>query len=146
MLSCEGNENGENSNNNRCNQQKSNFARVAHFFLHFFAVVLHDYIMKLQKFLSYTFFGGNVVRVLVHFFSLTLIFTLHWRPLAFLMLSPPLKNFHVSCSFNKKMSPLLFFFYLQISVSLFIVGLRWPAAYFLFFSFFLLLYIPNLWA
>ena len=29
--------------------------------------------------LSYTFFGGNVVRVLVHiFFSLPLIFTLHW--------------------------------------------------------------------
>ena len=38
------------------------------------------------------FYGGNVVRVLVHFFSLPLIFSLHWWPLA---LSPPLQNFHV---------------------------------------------------
>ena len=30
-------------------------------------------------------------------------------------------------------------------VALFLVELRWPAAYFLFFSVFLLLYIPNLW-
>ena len=28
-------------------------------------------------------------------FSLSLIFTLHWWPLAFLILSPPLQNFHV---------------------------------------------------
>ena len=41
MLSGEGNENGE-KNNNRSNYQKSNFARAAHFFVHFFAVVLHD--------------------------------------------------------------------------------------------------------
>ena len=47
-----------------------------------------------QKLLSYTFYGGNVVRVPVHFFSLPLIFTLHWWPLAFLILSP-LQNFHV---------------------------------------------------
>ena len=41
--------------------------------------------------LSYTFYGGNVARVPVHFFSLPLIFTLHWWPLAlFLILSPPL--------------------------------------------------------
>ena len=48
-----------------------------------------------QKFLSYTFYGGNVVRVPVHLFSLPLIFTLHWWLLAFLILSPPLQNFHV---------------------------------------------------
>ena len=29
------------------------------------------------------------------FFSLPLIFTLHWWPLAFLILSPPLQSFHV---------------------------------------------------
>ena len=46
-----------------------------------------------QKLLSYTFYGGNVVRVSVHFFSLPLIFTLHWWPLAILILSP-LQNFH----------------------------------------------------
>ena len=83
------------------------------FFVHFFAVVLHDYNVKLKKFLSYTFFGRNVVHVLVHlFFSLPLIFTLHWWPLAFLMLSPPLQISR--CSSNKKMSPLLLFFYLSL--------------------------------
>ena len=40
------------------------------------------------------------------------------------------------CSSNKEMSPLFFFF---------LVELRWPAAYFLFSSVFVLLYIPNLW-
>ena len=43
-----------------------------------------------QKLLSYTLYGGNVVRFPVHFFSLPLIFTLHWWPLAFLILSLPL--------------------------------------------------------
>ena len=41
-----------------------------------------------QKLLSYTFFSFT-------FSSLPLIFTLHWWPLAFLILSPPLQNFHV---------------------------------------------------
>ena len=45
---------------------KSNFARAAPFLIvHFCAVVLHDH----------TFYGGNVVRVLVHIVSLPLIFT-----------------------------------------------------------------------
>ena len=29
--------------------QKNNFARAAHFFVHFFAVVLHDYNVKLPE-------------------------------------------------------------------------------------------------
>ena len=48
-----------------------------------------------QNLLSYTFYGGNVTRFLVHFFPLPLIFTLYWWPLAFLILLPPLQNFHV---------------------------------------------------
>ena len=60
------------------------------FFVNFFAVVLHDYNVKLQKFLSYTFFGGNVVRV-----ARSLFFTAAHFHLAFLMLSSPLQNFHV---------------------------------------------------
>ena len=43
------------------------------FFVHFFAVVLHNYKVKLP---SCTFYGGNVVCVPVHSFSLPLIFTL----------------------------------------------------------------------
>ena len=67
------------------------------FFVYFFAVVLHDYnVWNFQKLHSYTFYGGNVIRVLVHFsFHCPLIFTLRWWPLGFPILSPPLRNFHV---------------------------------------------------
>ena len=45
---------------------------------------------------SYAFYGGNVVRV---FFSFTFFFCCRsfspWWPLGFLILSPPLQNFHV---------------------------------------------------
>ena len=93
--------------------------------------------------LSYTFNGGNVVRVLVHFFSLPLIFTLHWWPLAIPILSPPLQNFDVVLPV--KNVSFVFYLSLQTFVALFLVVLRWPTAQFLFFSVFLLLYIPNLW-
>ena len=36
-------------NNNRSNKQISNFARAAHFFVHFFAVVLQDYNHRVTK-------------------------------------------------------------------------------------------------
>ena len=48
-----------------------------------------------RNFFVTRFFGGNFVRVLVPFFSLQLIFTLHWCSVAFLILSPPLQNFLV---------------------------------------------------
>ena len=122
--------------------KKSNFARGAHFFVHFFSVVLHEYNEKFPE-TSYTFYGGNVVRVLVYIFSLPLIFTFHWWPLAFPILSTPLQNFHVVLPTKKCL--LCFYLSLYASVALFLVDLRWPAGYFLFFSVFLLLYIPNLW-
>ena len=65
------------------------------FFVHSLPLFCTTTTWNFQKRLSYTFYGGNVVRVPVHFFSLPLIFTLHWWPLAFLILSPPLQNFHV---------------------------------------------------
>ena len=42
-------------------------------------------------------------------FSLPLIFTLHWWPLALLILSPPLPNFHVVLPTKKMQMPSLFF-------------------------------------
>ena len=109
------------------------------FLVHFFAVVLHDYKVKLpetsqpaqhggfvepgarpafitqqpkppcyagQKLLSYTFYGGNIIRVLVPFFSLLLIFTLQrWR-LAFLIIFVRAATKFSCCSFNKKLSHL----------------------------------------
>ena len=53
---------------------KENEDKTAHFFVHFFAVVLYDNI----KLPSYAFYGGNVVRVFfcLLFLLLPLIFTL----------------------------------------------------------------------
>ena len=56
--------------------------------------------------------------------------------------SVPTKN--VSFVFFVCLS-VFFYFSLQISFALFLVEFRWPVAYFLFCSVFLLLYIPNLW-
>ena len=86
-----------------------------------------------QKRLSYTFFGGNVVRVLVHLF-----FTAAHFHLA--LVAASISHFVTAptkfscCSSNKK----CILCYIRVE-------LRWPAAYFLLFSVFLFLYIPNLW-
>ena len=62
------------------------------FFVHFFAVVLDDYNVKLPK-----MFLWRKCRTCSRslFFSLPLIFLLHWWSLAFLILSTLLQNFHV---------------------------------------------------
>ena len=48
--------------------KKATFHMQLTFFVHFFAVVLHDYNVNLPE-TSCTFFGENVVRVLVHVFQ-----------------------------------------------------------------------------
>ena len=72
--------------------KKSNFACVADFFVHFFAVFLHDYNVNFHKLPSYKFYGGNVVH-LVPFCSLPLIFTLVATSISHFL--TPLQNFHV---------------------------------------------------
>ena len=86
------------------------------------------------------------MRVLVHF----LFFFFHsrifspWWPLTFLIFLPPLQKFSC-CSSDKKMS-LLSFISRAKSLSLFfLVELRWPDAYFLFFFVSVFLCIPKLW-
>ena len=117
------------------------------FFVHFFAIVLHDYNVKLPE-TSQLYVLWRECRTYYRslFFSLPLIFTLNLRPLAFLIFSPPLKNFHVVLP-TKKCLPYFFYLSLQIAVALFLDELRWPTSYFPFFSvfLFLFLYIPNLW-
>ena len=143
MLSGEGNENGEKTKIGLISKKAT--LHVEHtFFVHFFAVVLHDYNVKLAETSLVTRFMEEMSYVfLFNFvFHCPLIFTLYWWPLAFLILSPPLQDFHVVLSKNNVSS--VFYFSLQTSVALFLVELRWPAAYFLSFSVFLLLYIPNL--
>ena len=61
------------------------------FFVHFFAVVLHDY----NAILPETFFIEEMSYAFSVTFSLPLIFSLRWWPLTFLIFSPPLQNFHV---------------------------------------------------
>ena len=124
----------ENGEKQRLISKKATLHVQHTFFVQIFAVVLHDCNVKL---LSYTFFSFTI-------FSLLLIFTLHWWPLAFLILSPPLQNSHVVRP-TKRCFLCFLSLALDISVALFLAELRWPAAYFLFFAVFLLLYIPNLW-
>ena len=61
------------------------------------------------------------------FFSLPLIFTLHWWPVAILLLSPPLQNFHVVLP--TKNCLLCFLSFALDLCRPFLVELRWSAAY-----------------
>ena len=76
---------------------KENEDKTAHFFVHFFAVVLYDNI----KLPSYAFYGGNVVRV---FFCLLILLL----PLIFTLVAARISHFvtaatKFSCrSFNNK--------------------------------------------
>ena len=95
------------------------------FFVHFFAVVLHDYNVKwkFQNIPSYTFYGGNVVHVLVFFVFCFFAFFFHcrsfspWWPLAFLIFSSPLQNFRVVFP-TKNVSFCFFFFFISRASSL----------------------------
>ena len=69
MLSGEGNENFEKTTIGIMVNKSLNVQHT--FFVHFFAVVLHDCNVKLTEISvvkSCTFYGGNVGSVLVHFF------------------------------------------------------------------------------
>ena len=96
---------------------KKQLCYVKHtFFAHFFAVVLHDYNVKLSE--------TSQLHVLFRTCSRSLLFTaahfhLALMPLAFLILSPLLQNFHVVLPTK---NCLLCFFHLslQISVAVFL--------------------------
>ena len=119
---------------------KSNFSCEAHFLCTFLCrFFCTSTTWNFQKLLSYTFYGGNVVRVPVHFFSLPLVFTLHWWPLAFLILSPPLQNFHVVLP-----TKICLLCFLSLFIALFLVWASLACRPLSYFSVFLLLYIPNL--
>ena len=99
--------------------------------LYFFVLFL-----GLKTIKNSSFYGGNVLHVLVLFF---LFFRYPsfppWSPLAFPIISPPLQNFHAVLPTKKNVSLLS----LAIAVCRFyLVELRWPGAYCLVFSFFLL--------
>ena len=122
-------------NNKRANQQKNNFARAAHFFCTFLCRCFARLQRKPSRnlFLKKTSYAFSFT-----FFSLPLIFSLHWWLLAFLILSPPLQNFHVVLP--TKNDSFLFYLLLQFSVPPFLVQFRWPAASLLFLCLSLALY------
>ena len=130
MLSGEGNAGERRKNNNRSNQQKSNFARAAHFFCTF----LCRCFARPQRETSRNFFMEEMSCV----FSFTFFF--HCRSFSpciggsqhFSFCHRRYKIFMLF--FKQKMSPLFFYLSLQISVALFLVEFRWPASFSLSFS------------
>ena len=95
MLSGKSNENGEKTIiGQTLKPKKNNFARAAHFFVHFFAVVLHDFNVKLPE-TSWLHVLWRKCRTSssspsFHYRS----FSPQW-PLSFLIFPQPLQNFHV---------------------------------------------------
>ena len=112
------------------NWQKSNFVRAAHLFCTFLCLRF----VRLQRGTSRNFLVTRFMEEM----SLSLIFT----PVAaaILIFSPPLQNFMLFLQ-QKKVS----FVFFSLALALFLVQLRWVSPYFLFFSVFLFLCIPNLW-
>ena len=69
MLSGEGNENGEQTTIGLISKKTTLHVQYT-VFVHFFTVVCTTTTSNIEKLPSYTFYGGNVAPVVVHFFSL----------------------------------------------------------------------------
>ena len=106
-------------NNNRSNEQKSTCSTL---FLYISLPLLcTTTTWNFQKLPGYSFYGGNVVRVL-HFFSHCRSFS-PWWPLAFLIFFTAATKFHVVPP-TKNVS----FVFLSLALALFLDKLRWPFA------------------
>ena len=133
MLSGKGNENGEKTTVGLISRKELCTCSTLLLYLSL-PLFCKNTTCNLQTLPGYTFYGGNVLR-LVHLFLMPFIYVLVAH---FLITASKL-----SCCFsNKKMSP-LFFIPRCCTVALFLVELRWPVAYFLFFSVFTFLYIHS---
>ena len=134
-------------NNNMSNQQKINFARAAHFFCTFLCRCFVRLQRETSRNVLVTRFmeemSHKTARSLVHFFFTVAHF--HLALVAAYISHFVTNTTKFSCCSSNKKCLLCFFLSVQISVALFLFELRWPTAYFLFYSVFLLLYIPNLW-
>ena len=88
MLRGEGNGNGEKTTIGLTSTKTTCMARAAHFFVDFFAVVLHDYNVKLSESSWLYVLWRKCVRVPFHCRSFS-----PWWTLAFLILSSQVQNF-----------------------------------------------------
>ena len=104
MLSGEGNAGEQGKTAIGLVSKKSNFALAAHFFCTFICLCF----ARLQRETSRNFLVTRFMEEM-SYVPLPLIFTLHWWPLGFLILSPPLQNFFVVLS-TKKNASFVFFF------------------------------------
>ena len=129
--------------NNRSNQQKSNFARAALLFVHFFAVILYDYNVKLpetsQLHVLWRICGSSSLLFTAAHFHLALeaASISHFLSAA--------AKFPCCSSNKKKMSP-LFLYLCSNSVALFLVELPWPATFSFSLSFSCSLVKSNQWS
>ena len=128
MLSGEGNAGERGKNNKRSNQQKSNFARAAHFFCTF----LCRCFARLQRETSRNFF----MEEMSYAFSFTFFSLLSFSPC--IVGRQHFSFCHRRCKifmlFFQQKKNVFFVFYLslQISVTFFLVEFCWPAAFSLF--------------
>ena len=114
MLSGEGNENGEKTDIGLITKKELCTCSVLCLYISL-PLFWMTATWNLRKLPSYTFYGGNVWRVLVHFFSLSLIFTLVAASI------PSLQNFMFFL--QQKISPFVFF---SLALAPFLVELCWP--------------------
>ena len=135
MLSGEGNENCEKTIIGLISKKKKKQLCTSSTLFWYISLPLFCTITRnVQKLPGYTFYGGNVVHVLVHFFHCCLFF-LRWV-LAFRIFSPPLQIRVVLLLISRSCSPSLF-------SSLGFAGL---SPFFSCSLSFRSLCIPNLWA
>ena len=137
MLSGEGNEKGEEKKNNRSQQQKSNFARAAHFFCTFFCRCF----APLKRETSRNFLVTRFMEEMSYVFLFTFVFIVaHFHPASISHFLTGATKWHVVPPTKNVF--LVFSISLQLFFSLSFAGL---SPYFLFFSVFLFLYFPDLW-
>ena len=132
-------------NSNRSNQRKKQLCTCSSLF---FSTFLCRCFARLHRETSRNFLVSRFMEEMSYVFSLPnfllpLIFILHWWSLAFRILSPPLQNFHVALP-TKKMSPSFFLSRSRSLSPFFSLSFAGLQPDFLFFSVFLLPYIPNL--
>ena len=138
MLGGEGNGNGQKTT--ICLICKKATLHVQHTFLY----------ISLPLFCSTTTWTSRNVLVTRFMRKCRTSYSLFLLPLIFTLVAANISHFLTAatkfpCSYSNIKCLFCFYLSLHLFVAFFNVELRWPAAYFLFFSVFLLLYISNLW-
>ena len=108
----------------------------------FFCTFLCRCFARLQRETSRNFLATHFIEEMLYMFLLTFSLPLIFSLVTASIFSFSHRRYKFMLLYQQKMAPYLS---LLLSVALFLVEPRWPFAYFLFFSVFLFLYIPNLW-